>query len=332
MYGYFTNSHYYKQCIMQNFERGYITMKQETKIVAIVLTLLIVFLSGFGLGASKGITVNVNGGAAAAPVDNTAAPVQTTAAPAPATTTAAPAPAETTAAPAADATTAAPAGDAGSSAGSVPSTKEEIAAAYNKVVNEAKAYTGKVTLKKHDIIDVQLKDLPAVAEKVITPVIANLTKTNPEEYVFENGVDVNDPNRYVSHKIVPNGRDVDVKPEGLANATATANADGGYTMVLTFIAETSTFDGTSTTSEPTHHKTAMDPLELGSLDLGPISITNADLRYPGATMTATVDGEGRLVKLEQKLPLEGSGSGKAVVSLTLNLAGSMDGTYELIYG
>ena len=303
-------------------------MKQETKLVAIILVALIVFLGGFGLGATKGITINVNGGAAvqtgsvqtAAPVEQTtAAPVQTTAAPVE----------QTTAAPA-EQTTAAPAADAGASNGSIPQTKAEIAAAYNKVVNEAKAYTGKVTLKKHDIINVALPD--GAASKILNPVIANLTKTNPEEYVFDGGKDVNDPNRYVSHKIVPNGRDVAVEEAGLASATATANADGGYTMVLTFIAETSTFDGTNTTSEPTHHKTAMDPLELGSLDLGPVTITNADMRYPGATMTATVDSQGRLVKLVQNLPLEGSGSGKAGISLTLEITGSMDGTYEFIYG
>mgnify|MGYP003289475262 CR=1 FL=1 len=305
-------------------------MKQETKLVAIILAALIVFLSGFGLGATRGITIKVEGGAAvqAGPAQTVEPAPQTTAAPAPQTTAA---PQTTVAPPAADTTTtAAPAGNSGSV--SVPQTKAEIAAAYNKVVNEAKAYTGKVTLKKHDIIDVQLKDLPAIAEKIITPVIANLTKTNPEEYTFDGGKDVNDPNRFVSHKIVPNGRDVNVQEAGLASASATPNADGGYTMVLTFIAETSTFDGTKTTSEPTHHKSAMDPLELGSLDLGPITISNADLRYPGATMTATVDGQGRLVKLEQKLPLEGSGTGKAGVSITLNLGGSMDGTYEFIYG
>ena len=314
--------------VVQNFERGYITMKQETKLVAIILVALIVFLSGFGLGATKGITINVNGGAAvqtggtepAAPVETTtAAPVETTAAPAE-TTTAAPA----------EQTTAAPAADAGASNVSVPQTKAEIAAAYNKVVNEAKAYTGKVTLKKHDIINVALPE--SAASKILNPVIANLTKTSPEEYVFDGGKDVNDPNRYVSHKIVPNGRDVAVEEAGLASATAKANADGGYTMVLTFIAETATFDGTNTTSQPTHHKTAMDPLDLGSLDLGPVTITNADMRYPGATMTATVDGQGRLVKLEQNLPLEGSGTGKAGLTLTLEITGSMDGTYEFIYG
>lgn len=312
-------------------------MKKEIKVVAIVLVALIVFLAGFGLGATKGINinigsenginVNVNGGSAGSAqvvAPQTQAP---TAAPTQAPT-AAPTEAPTAApAPSGDTTTAAPSGNS-----SVPSSKAEIVAAYNKVVNEAKAYTGKVTLKKHDIINVQLKDLPSIAEKIITPVITKLTTTNPEEYVFEGGKDVNDPNRFVSHKIVPGGRDVAVQEAGVANATASATPDGGYTMSITFIAETSTFDGTSTTSEPTHHKTAMDPLELGSLDLGPISISNADLSYPGATMTATVDAQGRLVKLEQKLPLEGTGTGKAGIELTLKLAGSMDGTYELIYG
>ena len=309
-------------------------MKQETKIVAIVLTLLIVFLSGFGLGATRGINIKIEGAAVqtggqvaqVAPETTTQAPQTTTAAPE--TTTQAPAADATTQAPAADATTAAPAGDSGSV--KVPSGTAEIVAAYNKVVNDAKHYEGKVTLKKHDIINVALPD--GAASKILNPVIANLTKTSPEEYVFDGGKDVNDPNRYVSHKIVPNGRDVNVQEAGIANATATANADGGYTMSITFIAETSTFDGTSTTSEPTHHKSAMDPLELGSLDLGPVTITNADMRYPGATMTATVDSQGRLVKLEQKLPLEGSGSGKAGISLTLEITGSMDGTYEFIYG
>ena len=321
-------------------------MKKEIKVVAIVLVALIVFLAGFGLGATKGINinigsesginVNVNGGSAGSAQVVAPAPTQApTAAPTQAPTAApteAPTQAPATDAPATDApATDAPATDAPSGT-SVPSTKAEIVAAYNKVVNEAKHYEGKVTLKKHDIINVQLKDLPSVAEKVITPVITKLTTTSPEEYVFEGGKDVNDPNRLVSHKIVPNGRDVAVQEAGIANATVTANPDGGYTMSITFIAETSTFDGTNTTSSPEHHKSAMDPLELGSLDLGPITISNADLRYPGATMTATVDAQGRLVKLEQKLPLEGTGTGKAGIEITLNLGGSMDGTYEFIYG
>ena len=312
-------------------------MKQETKLVAIVLAALIVFLSGFGLGATQGINIKIEGAAVqtgGTPADTnttTAAPQTTTAAPqtttsAPETTTAAPQGDTTTAAPQGDTTTAAPSGNS-----SVPSTKAEIATAYNKAINDAKHYTGKVTLKKHDIINVSLPD--GAASKILNPIIANLTKTEPYEWTFENGADVADPNRKIADKIIPGGgRDAALQEAGIANATATANADGGYTMTITLVAETSTFDGTSTTSEPTHHKTAMDPLELGSLDLGPVTITNADMKYPGATLTATVDSQGRLVKLEQKLPLEGSGTGKAGIPVTLEITGSMDGNYEFIYG
>ena len=312
-------------------------MKQETKLVAIILAALIVFLSGFGLGATQGINIKIEGAAVqtgGTPADTnttTAAPQTTTAAPqtttaAPETTTAAPQGDTTTAAPQGDTTTAAPSGNS-----SVPSTKAEIATAYNKAINDAKHYTGKVTLKKHDIINVSLPD--GAASKILNPIIANLTKTEPYAWTFENGADVADPNRKIADKIIPGGgRDAALQEAGIANATATANADGGYTMTITLVAETSTFDGTSTTSEPTHHKTAMDPLELGSLDLGPVTITNADMKYPGATLTATVDSQGRLVKLEQKLPLEGSGTGKAGIPVTLEITGSMDGNYEFIYG
>lgn len=324
-------------------------MKKEIKVVAIVLVALIVFLAGFGLGATKGINinigsesginVNVNGGSAGAaqvvaPTQApTAAPTQApTAAPTEAPT-AAPTDAPASDAPATDApATDAPATDAPSGNTSVPSTKAEIAAAYNKAVNDAKHYTGKVTLKKHDIIQVGLADGPAAS--ILNPVIQKLTATEPKEETFDGGFGTADTTRELKNWIIPGGgRDATVTEAGLASATATANADGGYTMVLTFIAETSTFDGTKNTSEPTHHMAAMDPLNLASIDLGDaIKITEANLNYPGATMTATVDGQGRLISLKQELPMNGTGSGKAaVISVSLELSGSMDGTYEFIY-
>ncbi len=311
-------------------------MKQETKIVALVLAFLIVFFGGFGLGATRGININVNGGAA---VQTGGSSDSVATQPAATTTTAAPAPVETTtAAPAADSaetTTAAPAasGDnsGSASAGSVPSTKAEVAAAYNKAINDLRVYTGKVTMKKTDNVKIEVKDLPAMAASIVNKVVEGFTGETTSEYTFENGVDVADPNRKLVEKIIPWGRDAAVQEAGLVSGTATANADGGYTMTLQFIAEDSNFDGTKNTSEPTYHMGAMDPLNLGSLDLGPITITNAALHYPGATLVGTVDGQGRIVKIENKLPLEGSGTGKAGISLTLNMQGSMDSTYEFTY-
>ena len=313
-------------------------MKKEIKVVAIILVALIVFLSGYGLGASNGIkieiggTVEVNGGAVnagAVQQPATQAPVTqapVTQAPVTQAPTEAPAGDDTTDAPATDA----PATDSGST--SVPSTKEEIAAAYNKAVNDYKAYTGKVMLKKTEAIDVKAKDLPSAVEGIVNGVIQKFITSSTEEFTFENGVDVNDPNRYVSHKMVPNGRNAEVQAAGLAEATATPNADGGYTIKIKFVSETSDFDGTKNTSEPTYHKGAMDPLDLGTLDINPIKITSAAMTYPGAEVEATVDAQGRLVKLHNYLPLGGTGTGSvSVIKATIGIEGNMDTVYEITY-
>ena len=314
-------------------------MKKEIKVVAIILVALIVFLSGYGLGASKGIkieiagTVDVNGGAvnAGASVQQPATQAPVTQAPVTqAPVTQAPAGDDATEAPAGDDATEAPAGDSGSA--TVPSGKEEIAAAYNKVVNDYKAYTGKVTLKKTEAIDVKAKDIPSAVESIVNGVIKKFITSSTEEFTFENGVDVNDPNRYVSHKMIPNGRNAEVQAAGLVDASATANADGGYTMKIKFVSETSVFDGTSNISEPTYHKGAMDPLDLGTLDINPIKITKADMTYPGAEVEATVDAQGRLVKLHSYLPLGGSGTGSvSVIKATIGIEGNMDTVYEITY-
>ena len=308
-------------------------MKKEIKVVAIILVALIVFLSGYGLGASNGIkieiggTVEVNGGAVNAGAVQQPAP-QTTA-PTTQPSTQAPVVDDTPDAPPADDTPDAPPADSGN-ASAVPSTKEEIAAAYNKAINGFKAYTGNATDKKVETIAIQVKDLPGPVAAIVNPVVEKFTGTTEHTYTFTNGVDA-DGNK-TADRIIPGGRDANVQAAGIAEASATANADGGYTMKIKFVAESSNFDGTKNTSEPEYHKGAMDPLNLGSLDLGPIKIAEAGLDYPGATVEATVDGQGRLIKLVQILPLGGFGTGKAgPIKATINLEGSMDATYEITY-
>ena len=318
-------------------------MKKEIKVVAIILVALIVFLSGYGLGASKGIQINIGGtvevnGGAAVNAGAQAQPSQqaqpttppTTQTPTQPSTPDAPAGDDKTDAPSTDDKTDAPAPD--NSGAKVPSTKEEIAAAYNKAINEYKAFKGNVTTKKTETIAIEVKDLPGPVAAIVNPVVEGFTGTTENTWTFENGADVADPTRMLADKMIPGGRDAAVQAAGLAEASATANADGGYTMKIKFVAETSNFDGTKNTSEPTYHMGAMDPLNLGTLDLGPIKIAEAGLNYPGATVEATVDGQGRLVKLVQLLPLDGYGTGKAgPIKATINLAGSMDATYEMTY-
>lgn len=314
-------------------------MKKEIKIVAIVLVALIVFLSGFGLGATKGIKIDiaVSGNSSnATPVDvqpATQAPVTAppaTAAPAPATEAPA-APATDPAAPATDPAT--PATEAPAPAGNVPSSPAEVVAKYNEVINNAKKnlqYTG---MHKVGTIDIQCTDCSvSFLQGQVNNLLKGFMKGTDKTFTVANGVATDqdggqaDMNAY----IVPNGRDAALKEEYVASATATPAGDG-YTLNITLKAETSTFDGTNTV-KPVGHESCLDPLNLATLELpAGAKITEASMTYPGAKLTVDVNGAGQVTKLDVVLPLEGTGTGKLGASLTLGLKGEMHDTYEFTY-
>ncbi len=330
------DSHYYGKRVRSknaNFLKGVIiTMKKEIKVVAIVLVALIVFLSGFGLGALKGIEikisgdVKVEGAAGAANAGATVAPTQpTTQAP----TTQAPTQAPTDAPSGGDNTTAptkAPSGDS-----KIPSTTAEIVAAYNKAINDTKQYKGTVKMHKESTIAIQITDCPGgdPVKKIVQPVVDKFAGTSTKDIDYNNGVSTDGTAEFY-RAITPAGRDAKLTEAGVANATCVAEGDG-YKMTITIVAEKSTFDGTNTVN-PVNHEAIMDPLNLATLDADPITITAADMSYPGATVEATVDGEGRLTYHSIKMPLDGKGTGKAAfITAEIGLAGSLDDTFTYTY-
>lgn len=300
-------------------------MKKEIKVVAIVLAALIIFLSGFGIGATKGINVNVKyegaAGEVAAPAPTTQAP-QTTA-----PTTQAPTEAPTQAPAGDDATdapTQAPAGDS-----KVPSTPAEVVAAYNKAVNGTKNYKGSCHFKKDSTVSLQITDCPGgnTVKNIIQPIVDNLAGSSAWEADYNNGVNPDGGQLY--NALTPGDRDAALTEEACASATAVAAGDG-YKMTVVIKPEKSTYDGTNTTY-PVYHEQITNPLNLATLDI-PLEITAADMSYAGATVEVTVDGEGRITLMTLKMPIEGSGSGKAgFISATVGIAGSLDDTYTITY-
>lgn len=304
-------------------------MKKEIKVVAIVLVALIVFLSGFGLGATKGIQITIagdlklNGASGSVDAGATAAPTTTQ----PQTTTQAPTPSDGGAAD----TTAAPAdGDSGSSSSSIPSGNAEIAAAYNKAINDTKNYTGSVHLNKVSTVAITITDCPGgdSVKNIVQGVVDKYATTSTKDIDYNNGTDPDGGKLY--NRITPGDRDSALTEAGIANATCVADGDG-YKMTITLVSEKATFDGTNTVN-PSHHESCLDPLNLATLDVSPISITNADMTYPGATLEVTVDGQGRMTLFSVKLPLSGSGTGgMGFIKATVGLEGSLDDVYKFTY-
>lgn len=309
-------------------------MRKELKVIAVVLAGIIVFLAGFGLGTSKGIKIDINMNGNAQQANATQAPAPTAAPTAAPTTTAAAAPADNTASTAAPAdntaSTAAPSADAPSA---IPSTPKEIAAKYNEVVNALKKQQN-VTVHKVGAVNIECTDCSVgMLKSLVNTILQSFISSSDDTITFAEGKGQNSKGeeKFINDFIYPCGRESAVTENDITNATATAEGSG-YKLSFVIKSEKSTYDGTNTTN-PTSHMTAMDPLNLATLEL-PMGakITNADMTYPGATCEATVDGSGNLTKLHIILPLEGSGTGNLKgMSLTVGLKGQMEDTFDITY-
>lgn len=318
-------------------------MRKELKIVAVVLAAILLFLVGFGLGTTKGITfeISVNGsgsssGAVQTGGSSTATPSTTQQ---PVTTTSAPVSAPsgdsttTTAAPAGDSTTAAPAGDANPapSGSSVPSTPAEVVKAYNDAINAVKKCNN-VTVHHVSAINLECTDCSlSIAKPVINTALPVLAKGSDWTRTYVDGKQT-DGDQWINDMFPPGSKECNLTEADVASATATADGDG-YKITLKIKAEVSTFDGTNTVN-PTSHEKAMTPLNLAAIEI-PIdgaSITQADMNYPGATCEAVIDGSGRMTYLHIYLPMDGSGTGGYKgMNISVGIAGDLDDTFELSY-
>ena len=313
-------------------------MKKELKVIAVVLAGIIVFLAGFGLGTSKGITIDVkvDGASSSASASGTVTPAPTpTPSPAPSETNA-PAPSESTTAPA----PVSDGGDASKPADSntgtpsaIPANPKEVAAKYNEVINALKQQKN-VTIKKVGTVNIECTDCSVgILKGAVNSILKGFMKGTDETVSFADGKGTNSAGEEVllNHYIVPADREAAVTEGDVASATA-APEGSGYKMTLKFKSEQASYANGSGT-DPISHKTAMDPLNLATLEL-PMGaeITEASMTYPGATVEATVDGSGNLVKLHLNLPLEGSGTGNLKgMSLSVGLKGVLDDNFEITY-
>ena len=307
-------------------------MKKELKVIAVVLAGIIVFLAGFGLGTSKGITIDVKvdgaSSSASASASGTVTPAPTPApSPAPSESTTAPAPAS-------DGSDASKPADSNAGAPSaIPSNPKEVAAKYNEVINALKQQKN-VSIKKVGTVNIECTDCSVgILKGAVNSILKGFMKGTDETVSFTDGKGTNSAGEEVllNHYIVPADREAAVTENDVVSATASPEGSG-YKMTLTFKSEQASYANGSGT-DPISHKTAMDPLNLATLEL-PMGaeITEASMTYPGATVEATVDGSGNLVKLHLNLPLEGSGTGNLKgMSLSVGLKGVLDDNFEITY-
>ena len=214
----------------------------------------------------------------------------------------------------------------------MPGTTAEICAAYNKAINAAKNMKNG-TMHKVSTVNIRCTDCSvSMLQDTVDTLLQSFATPTDRTITVRNGVardqdgNVADLNAWIT----PNGRDCALRTSYIAAASAKA-ASNGYTMTIRLKTEVSTFDGTNTVT-PVGHESCLDPLNLATLELpASAGITEATMIYPGATLSASVNRSGKLTKLAIRLPIEGTGTGKLGVTLSLSLKGLMIESYTFTY-
>ncbi len=212
-----------------------------------------------------------------------------------------------------------------------PQTPEEICAFYNKAVNELKNYKNGIDIHKTEHIDLEIADfsLPAPMDAV-NSIVKNVVPDTDAQYSYENGIVTDGSSQALFASIPPFTGAANVTVEDIVEAAAKKNSDG-YLITISVLPDAADFDGTSATNAQ-HLSKVGNPVDFTTLDMGPLSISKASMKYHDVTVSVQTDSQGRVTVLSSTIPVNVTctgGMGVFTADILMNI--KVDTTYYVTY-
>ena len=202
-------------------------------------------------------------------------------------------------------------------------SKAQIVDYYNNAIkNTAKAAKLAVTKTENIsiVVDTMKPDSDTLKKIINENVLSKYAKPSTESKSFTNGV-ASDKTKAIDY--LPKSR---LEAAGVKTASIVKNGSN-YVVTIVTIAEKTTLQN----PKAKYVEQCAAPLDLASVDLGPIKIIQADMNYPGVTIKATVSANGTLVSSSIDQPLNGTGTANVIglkPSATVHGAWTQKNTYK----
>lgn len=210
-------------------------------------------------------------------------------------------------------------------------TKEEILRKVTEGVNSIKSENATYTAVRTQNISLELKEcsLPAFVS-IVNTVMDFFEGETVTEYSFANGkgADPKTGEEITAIASIPPSRELfRLTMDGVADATMVKDGENTvYTVVV--VPESSTMDN----PRPPHHHSAGDTFDVRKVELPIGAITKADFDYPGASVSVTVDPDGKVIRYQQILRVDGVGEGAAMgLSASGKIEGQVDEIWNITY-
>lgn len=215
-------------------------------------------------------------------------------------------------------------GSAGSTAADPTKySKAQIVDYYNNAIkNTAKAAKLSVTKTENIsiVVDTMKPDSDTLKKIINENVLSKYAKPSTDSKSFTNGV-ASDKTKAIDY--LPKSK---LEAAGVKTASIVKNGSN-YVVTIVTIAEKTTLQN----PKAKYVSQCAAPLDLASVDLGPIKIIQADMNYPGVTIKATVSAKGTLVSSSIDQPLNGTGTANVFSfkpSATVHGAWTQKNTYK----
>lgn len=202
-------------------------------------------------------------------------------------------------------------------------SKEQIVKYYNSCLKNTYKLP-KLKIDKVEDIKIVIDDVQPGGEKVANfgnKIVDKYAKATPFTGNFANGENVDGGDGAEEFSLHAN-----LDPKGAKSATI-KKSGSGYEINITVVYEKTTLE-----NRPVYNSQCANPLDLGAVDLFGLKVTQADFNYPGTTLKAVVDGNGRVTSASSNMPMFGSGAGNfAFIKGSATVHGSMVKTAKFTF-
>lgn len=182
---------------------------------------------------------------------------------------------------------------------------------------------------KTETVTIQLTELSVPgAKSIINSIIQRLAGEETASYTFTNGVGSGtDDGKEVSGlsvaEVVPPRDGFKLPEAGVSSASAKKEGDS-TTYTIKLVEENTTY----TSPVPQYNSVAYSYLDLTTVDISGATITDANMHYPGTTITLTVNGDGKITNLHFNMPMDGNGAAKITF---MNGSASFEGSDDEVW-
>lgn len=196
----------------------------------------------------------------------------------------------------------------------VVSEKNKAAAQYNALINNLKKEKN-ITVYREEKLNMKpqiSKTMLELFKKILGDDVKELAEgINEQSKATRRFTDGKAPagDQYITLNayIPPEGRAAALQGKYIKSAKTVKNADGGYTLTVALISETSKYDGKKFSATPANN--SICDSSLGTADFGMDDMQmDIKLALTGTTVQATVGANGKLSKLQINMPMKLSAS------------------------